>query len=381
MIKRRYFIIMLGLSIILFCTGAIYAMESVEVTNLFETGIVDIELDEYQKIGDVEEPWSDIEDVVPNQEISKIPRIENDGVDCYIRAKITFRNTDQVDDSCLFGMSDKWVKADDGYYYYTEIVPNGTSIDLFEGLIIPEDFAQTGEGEQFYLDIDTDAIQSKNFTPNFEAAAPWGSVEILECEKEGMYDVNTFHQSDSKAFQILYQGDTGKLIKNEEDFFSNFPYLMPGDVLSDTVDLVNDSDKDIKLYFRSEALDESELPDKILLTITTEIGGKEVTVYSGTLRAEDLSENVILGTIPKGSNGKFNFEIKVPEELNNQYTILDSYVKWIFSTEPIKEIEQIPNTGDSLPQGLILCYIGFVLCMVSCIGLKHSRKKEEKENA
>ena len=379
MIKRKHFIIMIGLSIVLFCTGTIYAMTQTEVTNYFETGIVDIELSEYQLNGDTEEPYTDKEVVVPNQKISKIPRIQNDGVDCYIRAKITFRETDEVNDECLFGMDEKWVKADDGFYYYTEIVPHGSSVDLFDGLIIPEDFSKKYE-EAFYIDIDTDAIQSKNFTPNFDSANPWGSVEILECEKEGMYDVSTFKASDSKSFEIKYLGDSGQLIKNEEDFFVNFPYLMPGDVYSDSVELVNDSEDMIKLYFRSEALDDSALLDNILLTITTEIGGKEEVVYSGSLRAAELCENIILGRIPKGDTGYFHFTIEVPAELNNEYTILDSYVTWIFSTELIEDSDIIPETGDTTNfWGFYLSLAGVLLCFFGVLGLKCTAKEEEVE--
>lgn len=379
MIKRKHFIIMIGLSIILFCTGTVYAMTQTEVTNYFETGIVDIELSEYQLNGDSEEPYTDKETVVPNQKISKIPRIQNDGVDCYIRAKITFRNTDEVNDECLFGMDEKWQKADDGYYYYTEIVPHGSSVDLFAGLTIPEDFSKEYE-EAFYIDIDTDAIQSKNFTPNFDSANPWGSVEILECEKEGMYDVSTFKASDSKSFEIKYLGESGTLIKNEEDFFVNFPYLMPGDVFSDSVELVNDGKDPMKLYFRSEAFDDSALLDKIQLTITTEIDGKKETVYSGSLRAVELNENIILGTIPEGDTGHFHFTIEVPPELNNEYTILDSFVTWIFSTEIIEDSDMAPQTGDSTTfWGFYLCLAGIFLCFFGIVGLRRTQREEEVE--
>ncbi len=379
MIKRKYFIILLGLSIILFCTGAVYAMESVEVTNHFETGIVDIELTEYQKNGDTEELWADKENILPEEEISKIPRIENDGVDCYVRAKITFRNTEEVDEKCLFGMDEQWMKADDGYYYYKEVLPQGSKVDIFRGVKIPKDFSQDNESESFYIDIDVDAIQSKNFTPEFETAAPWGSVEILACEKEGKYDINTFKQSDTKSFAIRYQGDAKKLVKNHEDFFSNFPYLMPGDVYSDSIELNNDSEDEVKLYFRSEALENSELLDKILLTITTDIGGKETIVYTGSLRAKELSEDIILGTINAKTSGKFEYKIEVPKELNNKYSILNSYVKWVFSTEPIEKEEDIKNTGDTLSPGFIICYLGIVLCIISVMGLRRTKKEGELE--
>lgn len=402
MVKRKPFIIILGLSMMLFCGSTVNAKTSVDVINEFETGIVDIELTEYQKNGDTEELWVNKAEVLPADEISKIPRIHNDGNDCYVRAKITFTGTDEVDDECLYGMTNDWVKADDGYYYYKKILPHGEDVDIFQGIKIPDNFSQNMEGNTFYIDIAVDAIQSKNFTPNFETASPWGSVEILECEKEGQYDVSTFKKSDSKAFQITYQGDSKKLIRNHEDFFDNFPYLMPGDTYSDGIDIVNNSNNDIKLYFRSEALDDSELLDKILLEITTIVDGEYKVLYSGTLRAEELSEDVILGVIPKGEKAYFDFKIEVPAELNNKYTILDSYVRWIFSTSPIEEIIEtnkptetnpptnetistvttVPNvipTGDSANVGLYMILIGISLGLFFIVCLKAVKDGKEDE--
>lgn len=373
MVKKKLLLMILVLSISLFC-GTIYARTQVSVTNQFETGIVDIELSEYQKKGDTEVLWTDNPTVLPGDKISKIPRIHNDGNDCYVRAKVNFRGTADVNDGDLFGIGKDWVKADDGFYYYKKILPTGGDVDLFQGIHIPKKLPQEVQEKIFYVDIDADAIQSKNFSPDFKAAMPWGSVEILACEKEGMYDVSEFKRADTKSFQIVYQGDSAKLIKNEDDFFVNFPYLMPGDVYSDDVKLNNNSKTDIKLYFRSEALDKSTLLDKILLTITTNVDGKEKVVYDGNLRAKELSEEVALGIIPAGADGDFHFEISVPSELNNKYTILDSDVRWIFSTEPIKDVVPV-DTGDKTILGIYL-----VLMISSAFGLfMVSRKRKEDE--
>lgn len=365
--KKKLIILLLGVLLILSGCGLIYAMISVDVTNHFETGIVDITLTEYQKVGDTEILWEDNPTVMPGDIVSKIPRIHNDGNDCYIRAKLAFRDTDEVSEDNLLGITDKWVKADDGYYYYTEILPHGEDTDIFRAVSIPDDLPEDTQGQTFYIDIDVDAIQSKNFTPQFNTAAPWGSVEILDCGKEGQYDISTFKQSDTQSFRIEYQGGIERLVKNSDDFFSNFPYLMPGDTYSDSASIVNDGDEDMKVYFRSAAEDPSDLLDKIQLTITTEIDGVTKVFYQGCLRAPELADNVILGIIPANSVGQFRFEISVPSELNNQYTIQDSLVKWIFSTEFIPNPSN-PTTGEDpairLSMGLMAVSIvgmGFII--------------------
>ena len=77
---------MLCLSLI-FCLsgGLVYAMPETSVDNHFETGLVDIELDEYQLDEEgKEEPYTDKQNILPGATISKIPRIHNEG-DVYKR--------------------------------------------------------------------------------------------------------------------------------------------------------------------------------------------------------------------------------------------------------------------------------------------------------
>ena len=373
MVKRKLLIFILGLSVLISGCGLIYGMVSVAVTNPFVTGIVDISLTEYQQDANEEVLWEDNPTILPGDVISKIPRIYNDGNDCYIRAKITFRETDELNDSHLLGISEDWAKADDGYYYYTKILPHGEDVDIFKGLTIPTDLSQDSQGEQFYIDIDVDAIQSDNFTPQFDSAQPWGGVEILACEKEGLYEISAYTPSDTQSFQIVYQGGTEELISNSDNFFANIPFLMPGDVYSESVSLVNDGDETVTLHFRSVALDDSELLDKITLKITTVIGGKSEIFYEGTLKAVQLSDDTILAEIPAGVTAEFNFEISVPAELNNKYSISASAVQWIFATD----VTETPKTGDTTNLGFYAG--GTVVSLMGLSLLLVTGKKKKKE--
>ena len=378
MASKKLYYFALGIFAILLLTGAIYGLTSVDVTNHFETGIVDIDLEEFQIIDGREMAWEDNPTIWPGDVISKIPRVFNSGNDCYIRAKITFRGTEYLDESDLQGIGEKWIKADDGYYYYTDILPHGENVDIFQAVSIPEELPEEAEGKTFYINIDVDAIQSKNFTPDFEVAAPWGAVEILKNEK-GNYDVSTFKQSDSQSFEIVYQADAKKLTKNADDFFVNFPYLMPGDTYSDSVKLENTGSEPILLHFRSNAEDDSELLDKIRLKITSVIDGKTEVFYEGSLRAAGLAKDSILGTIPADSAGEFNFEIYVPHELNNPYSISSSRVQWIFSTEVIEN----PKTGDRfnpLPAVILVAMSTMALGTLMTVPVMEKRKEGRQDD-
>lgn len=390
MLKRKKYIKIFFLSFLFlfWCDSkSVLAKQAVEVINFFETGIVDIDITEYQFLEGKEEVWEDNPTVLPGDIISKNPRIYNRGVDCYVRVKVYFNDIKEIDESYLLGINDQWKKADDGYLYYTEVLKSGEEADVFKGLQIPQELSDEMAEKSFSIEIEADAIQSKNFIPDFHSATPWGSIEIEKCEKEGQYDIRTLKKSDKQTFVIEYQDDIGKLIKNADDFFMNFPYLMPGDCYRDFIEISNESDnKDLKIYFRNEVIENSELLEKIILRITTEINGEQKELYEGFLKGAQLSTDDFLGVIPRGAKGKFHFEIEVPGELNNKFTILNSHIKWIFSTKPISEgednsAEKDVLTGNPVKTGdasLPVLYVSIIVISGIAVVMVKKRKVRYK---
>ena len=99
------------------------------------TGAVDIEIKEYDNTKPFEE---DGIHVMPGDEIVLIPRVNNLGVDCYLRAKIDyiidddrFSEIDYID-----GNYSSWTKRGN-YYYYDSIFSKKSSVDLFNKVTIP----------------------------------------------------------------------------------------------------------------------------------------------------------------------------------------------------------------------------------------------------
>ena len=351
-------------SVLLCVSGtAVYAMPETAVTNIFQTGTVDIRLEEYMLTEDgTEKEWEDIPDILPGAEISKIPRITGEGADCYVRVKLTFEDTGAVTEDDLYGMEECWIRAQDGYYYLRDILKNGESVDVFKGIFIPEDLPQDElEGKSFRLRIDADAIQAANFTPDFESEAPWGQTEIKESRNENGHDITVFQTQERTSLQVEYQGDAEALTADPDNFFKNLPYLMPGDSYSDNAALINSSGKEIRIYFRNVIVEEDDILEKILLTIAAETGGEELMIYSGPLKGEAITDNICLGTIPAGENGNFRFTLDVPAELDNDYSLLSSCVRWIFSTEEIPEPMQTVKTGDDGLSGAALAGLVMML--------------------
>lgn len=159
-----------------------------EVVNNTKTDTVDIELKEYQ-IDDNSSLSEFVNPVnqVPGATVSKIPKIYNKGSDCWLRVKIDFdiddKELETIDIDNLNGFEkDNWVFCkDDGYWYLKESLKEETNIDVFESVTIPSEWGNEYKDKNIYIDITAEAIQTKNFTPNYESNKPWGDEKAEEC--------------------------------------------------------------------------------------------------------------------------------------------------------------------------------------------------------
>ena len=105
------------------------------------------------------------------------------------------------------------------------------------------------------VEIQAEAVQAANVTPDFTAEAPWGEeLEIEQCVHEAD---NTVSEVSQQSFlTVSYEGAARNLILAPDNFFRNFPVLMPGDEWEDTFTLVNTTAS------RAEFL-RTELPEEL----------------------------------------------------------------------------------------------------------------------
>ena len=144
-----------------------------EVVNNTKTDTVDIELKEYQ-IDDNSSLSEFVNPVnqVPGATVSKIPKIYNKGSECWLRVKLDFNIDDEeletIDINNINGFKkDSWVSGDDGYWYLKDSLKEETNIDVFESVTIPSEWGNEYKDKNIYIDITAEAIQTKNFTPNY----------------------------------------------------------------------------------------------------------------------------------------------------------------------------------------------------------------------
>lgn len=213
MINKAFGILLLGISLVA-GGGRAYAAAYSGGTDLLRTDAVDIELTEYEKIGMFEVEYRDNKCILPGDKISKIPRIENLGLDCYVRARVVLRSEQDSEPEwmsgiTLVGMDDTWFSAADGYYYHTDVLIKGEDVDLFQEVWIPADLPQEYMEETFYLDILVEAVQSTVVSPDYSQKNPWGDVEISDLER-GDENPDSPHPGTSGNVKTGEDGNCGR---------------------------------------------------------------------------------------------------------------------------------------------------------------------------
>lgn len=150
-----------------------YFTDSQEAVNTITMGHVDIDLEEPNFPDDKE-----IDDVTPNQEITKDPTIivKADSEDMYLRAKIELTGFDGIKDADKhkeelldqINIQPGWNLAADGYYYFKYVVGK-TNVDqrivFFDKVTIPANWGNEVADLTFNINVTAEAIQADNFTP------------------------------------------------------------------------------------------------------------------------------------------------------------------------------------------------------------------------
>lgn len=321
------------------CVSGIYSLgnELNDTETTLSTGAVEIDMKEYNGSN---EPFNENGKIVwPGDKISLIPRVNNLGIECYLRASITYtikgEKYNELD--YINGNYSTW-EYKDGYYYYEPIFEKDDSIDLFNEVSIPDDLANKYQGSEVAVAIKVEAVQAKNFDGN------WENVEIKK-SVDRSYDFN--NQGDST---IVYEDDADKYLSLDEDFFDSLGGLLPGDSVSEDVKILNSSEEEVKYYLSVESKDLTDEERKLLKNINLIIKTKDGEVL-GTTNLLDTN-NFLLGTYGAGEGDNLVLEVSLPKELDNEFSKILTKITWKFTLNETEEIpeeekeEETPATGD-----------------------------------
>ena len=353
--KKKLFLLGGVLFLIMSISGIYSLADEINKTESgLSTSAVDIELNEYSQNN---EPFQeDGKKVMPGDKIILIPRINNLGIDCYLRAKITysveqesFNILDYID-----GNYSTWTKKGD-YYYYNSVLEEEDSVDLFQEVTIPN-LSSDYQGKKVVIHIIVEAIQEKNFNGN------WDEVDIKK-SVERTYDIDY-----SGSSSVIYENDVNKYINLGNNFFDNLGNMLPGDTFKEEITIYNSS-YDKNEYFL--AIDYGKLTEQeisLLRNITIRIKnskGEEI-IFSNLANKEKHS----LGIYSHNEGEKFTIELFLPVNVDNNYSKLFTNIIWRFSYETEYHRSSLinPKTWD-LKYDLsitvfILSAIGFIVVLL-----------------
>ena len=392
--KRLIFPAVLVLSLAMISAGiSVYAKAGTSVFNTVSTGAVRIS---------ISPSGTHFENILPGQRLEIRPEILNEGYDCYLRASY---ETDLPGEFLTMqNIPEEWVKNEaDGFWYYKEIVRNGESVPVFDGVCVdPQLPWELSKEKTVRLLIRAEAVQSANFTPDFTKDDPWNGTQA---ETAVDNEIRTDDQGvvGKKGLTVTYEGKADELIADPQDFFTNLPELMPGDTFTQTIHLKNQSEERRNLYFFTETKEGNELLEKISLQIRAD--GE--LLYYGTLDSPELSgekNRLLLCALVGNKEGDCTFSVSVPASLKNKFSLQNSSFEWTFQTDDPKISKETPapknskgtpapgisekssgslsvkkqsiNTGDTAGIGFYLILFGAAI-FVTAVTVKYEKKKRK----
>jgi len=308
---------------------------------ILSTAFIDIDLKEYT-IEEGEEKIFSGEGgyVVPGDIISIIPRVNNLGSQCYLRTKITyFIGNEQLNEAdYIDGNFKSFTKVGDYYYDETPLDEN-SAIDIFDSINIPTDLSKEYQGEEIVINVSVEAVQAKNFEPDYSLDDPWLGVEITEALSRS-YEVDPDGSS-----TVVYENNAQEYLTLSEDFFGDLGKMLPGDVVSENVGIKNSSKNKLIFNLSVETGELSTEDSKILEGLELVIKNQNGEIIS----KKNLNEvkGVLLAMLETSETENLTMEVSLPKEYGNEFSKLLAKVVWKFSLEEIPDGNNVnPNTRD-----------------------------------
>lgn len=191
---------------------------------------------------------------------------------------------------------------------------------------------------------------------------------------------------------VTYSGDAGSFVFQPgseyslTDLFPNFKDAMPGDTLTQRIELRNNASNKVKVKVYMRSLGGHEISQEFLsqLNLRVEKVGDTVMFDATAEQTAQLTDWVCLGTLYSGGSVQLDVLLDVPTTLDNRFQNQVGYLDWEFMIEeyPIEpEDPKPPQTGDETP---VTLYMGLLagsamILAVLIVLLAKKRKKDQFE--
>lgn len=311
---------------------------STGVKNNFSTGGVNIEIASYQEKNGEEVPVKGETVIDFYGEVSYIPRITNKAEDCYIRVDLKAETETQKIDilKSLYGVSSGWTLIGE-YLYYVKPLANKESVDICRGFDVPNEWDYMASNDM-KISVTADAIQAKNFTPDFTSESPWGEVAVLESQVGDGYTVNTAGKTGGDGnIKVAYANEAAGITINSDNLFEDVTF-MPGDEYSDSISISNTTGEKATVLFKTD-FEESRLLDMMQMNIDN-----GSSFYTGPVASDSLKEYREIAVLSPGEEREIEITVTLPDTADNSYQVMDDKATWYFAIN--QNMEDAVKTGD-----------------------------------
>lgn len=321
--------------------------------------------------------------VNPSQTVSKIVNVKNTGtVDTLIRVSVekafgtrledgSFQADETLDPEMIeIAVNDRyWVQRQDGYFYYKEILKAGemTKEPLFSSYTLSEKADNRYRKKDAQIVVSMESVQAEG-----DALTVWG----VTWKDMGITQPS---QTESQDTAVHYLGKTQgfDITRTKTDLFASFKNLFPGCARTQKIYLYNDSDTQVELFLRAEAVDQDAMSAEQLTLVRqllNEYGviqikeGEQVLYHgpvSGTASGQNMKHNINLGQLKGGASKTLTVTLSLDPSMDNAFLELTGKVKWVFTAvgeDSVSEwpvaILQPPKTGDETKIGMWAALLG-----------------------
>lgn len=304
-----------------------------------KTGGIDVEVVCYEECADgTKKIFENLSPLMPREQRSHVIAVKNNGSDAWIRLRISYTGEDgqtkqtmDVDDSWLYGISKDWVKRGD-HWYYKKPVSKGTEVEFCKGLQIP-DFNNLPRGMKISVTMVAEAVQSSHVTIDLYSEDPFAHISI-EKNPERRIEASEIH-----GFEIHYEKETEKFVL-ADGLFQDLEEIMPGDTFVDTLPIHNKTNAPVRVYLREFG---TVIDSLVLKTLQLRILRKDVEIYHGAFADHALKNGILLGRFSTGSKEELKFEISMPLSAGNETAFQEIPIQMIFSVETVREHSEDEN--------------------------------------